>query len=50
MNNYRQSISASTATAKATALYSRLSREDELAGDSNSIKHQKEILEDYARK
>lgn len=29
---------------KITALYSRLSRDDELSGDSNSIVHQKEIL------
>lgn len=33
-----------------TALYCRLSRDDELTGESNSITHQKEILEDYARK
>ena len=32
-----------------TALYSRLSRDDELQGDSNSIKNQKAILEKYAR-
>ena len=31
-----------------TALYCRLSRDDELQGDSNSIKHQKEILGRYA--
>jgi len=35
---------------KITALYSRLSRDDELVGDSNSIKTQKVILEDYAAK
>lgn len=29
---------------KITALYCRLSRDDELQGDSNSITHQKEIL------
>ena len=32
-----------------TALYCRLSRDDELVGDSNSIKHQKEILGKYAK-
>lgn len=31
-----------------TALYCRLSRDDELQGDSNSIKTQKEILQRYA--
>jgi DNA invertase Pin-like site-specific DNA recombinase len=35
---------------KATALYCRLSRDDDLSGESNSIVHQKEILTDYARK
>lgn len=35
---------------KITALYERLSRDDELQGDSNSIVHQKQMLEDYARK
>lgn len=33
---------------KITALYCRLSRDDELIGDSNSIKNQKAILEKYA--
>lgn len=33
-----------------TALYPRLSRDDELQGESNSISNQKKILEDYARK
>lgn len=32
-----------------TALYERLSRDDELAGDSNSIVNQKKMLEDYAK-
>ena len=32
-----------------TALYCRLSRDDELQGDSNSIKNQKTILEKYAK-
>ena len=31
-----------------TALYCRLSRDDELQGDSNSIKNQKAILQKYA--
>ena len=33
---------------KITALYERLSRDDDLAGDSNSIVNQKKYLEDYA--
>ena len=33
---------------KITALYERLSRDDELQGDSNSIKNQKQMLENYA--
>lgn len=32
-----------------TALYARLSKDDDLAGDSNSIVHQKEILAKYAK-
>lgn len=31
-----------------TALYERLSRDDDLVGDSNSIVNQKEMLEKYA--
>lgn len=34
---------------KITALYERLSRDDELQGESNSITNQKQYLEDYAR-
>ena len=34
---------------KITALYGRLSRDDELQGDSNSIRNQKAILEKYAK-
>ena len=34
---------------KITALYERLSRDDELAGESNSISTQKAMLENYAR-
>lgn len=33
---------------KITALYARLSSDDELQGESNSIIHQKQILEEYA--
>ena len=32
-----------------TALYERLSRDDELQGESNSITNQKQYLEDYVR-
>ena len=32
-----------------TALYPRLSHEDELQGESNSISNQKRILENYAK-
>lgn len=35
---------------KITALYERLSRDDELQGESNSIINQKKILEEYASK
>ena len=35
-------------TEKITALYERLSRDDEAAGDSNSIVNQKMLLENYA--
>ena len=35
---------------KLTALYERLSHDDERAGESVSIENQKRILEDYARK
>ena len=34
---------------KITALYCRLSQEDELKGDSNSIQNQRAILEKYAK-
>lgn len=34
---------------KITALYERLSRDDELQGESNSITNQKYMLEEYAR-
>lgn len=35
---------------KITALYERLSRDDEMVGDSNSIINQKKMLEDYTKK
>lgn len=37
-------------TTEITALYERLSRDDELQGESNSITNQKAFLEDYARR
>ena len=37
-------------TSRITALYERLSRDDDLMGESNSITNQKKYLEDYARK
>lgn len=39
-----------TAKDSITALYCRLSVDDELNGESNSITHQKEMLEEYAQK
>ena len=44
MNTNRQSKT----NEKITALYCRLSRDDELQGDSNSILNQKAILQKYA--
>lgn len=35
---------------KITTFYERLSREDDLTGESNSITNQKQYLEDYARR
>ena len=35
---------------KITPLYERLSRDDELQGESNSISNQKQMLEDFARR
>lgn len=46
MNTNRQS--SAVKEDKITALYCRLSRDDELQGDSNSIKNQKAILQKYA--
>ena len=45
--NYRQPTDTAPEN-KITALYCRLSRDDELQGDSNSIKNQKAILQKYA--
>ena len=47
MNRTRQTTDKSKN--RITALYERLSRDDELAGDSNSIVSQKKMLEDYAK-
>ena len=44
----RQSLTNPNEQDKITALYCRLSRDDELQGDSNSIKNQKEILQKFA--
>ena len=35
---------------KITPLYERLSRNDELQGESKSITNQKKLLEDYAKR
>ena len=39
-----------TNSAKITALYERLSRDDEQQGESNSITNQKQYLEEYAKR
>ena len=44
-NNLKYAVKT---TDKITALYCRLSRDDELQGDSNSIRNQKAILKKYA--
>lgn len=46
--NKTQKKSSSPDEALITALYCRLSRDDELSGDSNSIVNQKAILKKYA--
>ncbi|MCL2774326.1 MAG: recombinase family protein [Oscillospiraceae bacterium] len=46
MNDSRRNNSET----KITALYCRLSKDDELQGESNSITNQRAILEDYAKK
>ncbi|NCC17109.1 MAG: recombinase, partial [Clostridia bacterium] len=47
MNNRQSNITVKNID-KITALYCRLSRDDESQGDSNSIKNQKTILQKYA--
>ena len=42
-------MSVKQAESKITALYERLSRDDDNAGDSNSIVNQKKYLESYAQ-
>ena len=39
---------ATNTSSKLTILYERLSRDDDLAGESNSIANQKRLLEEYA--
>ncbi len=46
--NNRQSLTSMLLSSKIIALYCRLSRDDELQGDSNSIRNQKAILQKYA--
>lgn len=48
MNINIQSFTTAKNDGKITALYCRLSRDDELTGDSNSIKNQKAILQKFA--
>lgn len=43
-------MSRKSAKTRITALYERLSRDDDLVGESNSITNQKKYLEDFARK
>ena len=42
-------MSVKQTESKITALYERLSRDDDNAGDSNSIVNQKKYLESYAQ-
>ena len=42
-------MSAAANIDKITALYERLSKDDDLQGESNSISNQKEFLSNYAR-
>jgi DNA invertase Pin-like site-specific DNA recombinase len=46
----RETMTSKQPNTKITALYERLSRDDELQGPSNSIVNQKQLLEDYASK
>ena len=48
MEQLNRQSSYFSANEKITALYCRLSRDDELQGESNSIRNQKDILEKYA--
>jgi len=43
-------MSKNSASTRVTALYERLSKDDELQGESNSITNQKKYLEEYASK
>ena len=45
----KEDMSMTRATGKITALYCRLSQEDDIDGESNSISNQKAILEKYAK-
>lgn len=49
MKNQPTNATIFTEGEKETALYTRLSRDDELQGESNSIKNQKQLLEQYAK-
>lgn len=49
MNTSRQTATISKMQG-ITALYSRLSNEDDSIGQSNSVTNQQQILEDYAKK
>ena len=48
LHSIRKEVSARVKE-KITALYERLSRDDEQQGESNSITNQKKYLEDYAK-
>ena len=45
--NNRQSLTSTLLSSKITALYCRLSRDDELQGDSNSIRNQELICKGW---
>ena len=47
---YAKGLSTETEEEGLTALYERLSQEDKLDGESNSISHQKQMLEEFARR
>lgn len=48
MNEIKNRRSSAIVSERITALYCRLSRDDELQGESNSITNQKSILRKYA--